>query len=573
MQLNRLSLSLLRKVIDVQLIRIRTDDELMWYKNMWDDILANEGNDNPFIEFAWFYNWWQTMGRRERVELYAVENDGQIIAFFPFTIRLRWGIRIYAFAGENSANYSGLVAQTESMLSATTFVFDQLIKKHKHLLFSFHGLLESKVSTKILEQYFVERQLPPSIFRVVTPYIDFHDIDFHIHFHQCSKKHDMNYRERMLRNVGSLIKITPSQDELSEMFKILDRRWTKRLDTSAYRKGKKRDFLERLMLLKGESLQVKVDALVFENQWIAFTYGVCCRGRYVTYALAYEPMFQIFGASRLVNQENIKRAFSENYHLFDMGTGYEPYKLDWRSNIDFTRQMLVSSGTRRAKILAFMYTLKAQLKEYVTKNQRLVKWSRDTLEQLRYLVKYGKVKDWLEYGQLFVEKFIRFKQVNIYELSPSESVPPQRPVGNLFEKMSTQEAMQLNQEEIITLLYKGYTVYKDSFAKTIQPAFALHTSKLYVDTLQIIETLPEQTYFLSYDVYKNIDIITAFFQKIKPTQTLWVTANFWQWRKRKRLMKLGYKPISRMKHFKCARFQRTHVEKNTESGGDVHSVH
>jgi len=82
MQLNRLSLSLLRKVIDVQLIRIRTDDELMWYKNMWDDILANEGNDNPFIEFVWFYNWWQTMGRREHVELYAVENDGQIIAFF-----------------------------------------------------------------------------------------------------------------------------------------------------------------------------------------------------------------------------------------------------------------------------------------------------------------------------------------------------------------------------------------------------------------------------------------------------------------------------------------------------------
>lgn len=149
------------------------------------------------------------------------------------------GIRIYAFAGENSANYSGLVAQKESMLSATTFIFDQLIKKHKHLLFSFHGLLESKVSTKILEQYFVERQLPPSIFRVVTPYIDFHDIDFHIYFHQCSKKHDMNYRERMLRNVGSLIKITPSQDELSEMFKILDRRWTKRLDTGAYRKGKK----------------------------------------------------------------------------------------------------------------------------------------------------------------------------------------------------------------------------------------------------------------------------------------------------------------------------------------------
>ena len=48
---------------------------------------------------------------------------------------------------------------------------------------------------------------------------------------------------------------------------------------------------------------------------------------------------------------------------------------------------------------------------------------------------------------------------------------------------------------------------------------------------------------------------------------------FWQWRKRKRLVQLGYKPISRMKHYKLARFERHRVEKYTESGGDVHSVH
>ena len=83
----------------------------MWYKDIWDEILASEDNDNPFIEFAWFYNWWQIVGRRERVELYAVEENGTIIAFFPFMVRLRWGVRIYAFVGENIANYSGVVAK------------------------------------------------------------------------------------------------------------------------------------------------------------------------------------------------------------------------------------------------------------------------------------------------------------------------------------------------------------------------------------------------------------------------------------------------------------------------------
>ncbi|MFJ8458950.1 GNAT family N-acetyltransferase [Lysinibacillus xylanilyticus] len=560
-------------MINLQLIRIRTDDELMWYKDIWDEILAAEVNDNPFIEFAWFYNWWQIVGRRARVELYAVEENGHIIAFFPFTVRLRWGIRIYSFTGENIANYSGVVAKKEWLLPAITFVFDQLIERHKHVIFSFHGLLESKESTKVIEQYFVERQLHPSIFRVVTPYLAFHDIDFQKHFNQRRKMHGVDRRERKLRNLGSLTRAVPSQDELWQMFRLFDRRWAKKLDTSDFTKGKQRDFFERLTLLKGEALQVEVDALVFENQWIAFTYGICCRGRYVTYALAHEPTFNIFGPGRLVNQEMIKRTFSENYHLFDMSIGYEPYKFDWRSSIDFTRRMLVGSGTKRAKLLVGHYSLKARIKELLKGNYRVVEWKRNTLGQLRYLVKYGKVKDWLEYGQLFVEKFIRFKQVDLYELSPSDSVTPHRPVGDLFEELSIQEAMQLDDEEIISLFYKGYTIFKDSFAETNKIAFALHAVNWRVDELQIVEALPKQTYFLTYDVYKNIDIITAFFQKMKPAQTLWVTASFWQWRKRKRLLQLGYKRISRMKHFKCARYERNHVEKYTESGGDVHSVH
>ncbi|KPN89483.1 GNAT family N-acetyltransferase [Lysinibacillus sp. ZYM-1] len=557
----------------MQLIRIRTDDELMWYKEIWDGILEYEDNDNPFIEFAWFYNWWQIVGRKERVELFAVEHEGVIKAFFPFTVSFRWGIRVYAFAGENIANYTGVVAKKEWLMEATIFVFDELIKKHRHVIFSLHGLLESKESTKIIEQYFVERQLRTSIFRVVTPYLAFSEVDFPHHFQQRRKMHGVDRRERKLRKLGSLTRRVPAQDELWQMFRLFDRRWAKKLDTSDFTKGKKRDFFERLTMLNGEALQVEVDALVFENQWIAFTYGLCCRGRYVTYALAHEPTFNLFGAGRIVNQESIQRTYAANYRLFDMSIGYEPYKFDWRTSIDFTRRMLASSGTKRARLVTSLLMVKERLKEYVKSNQRVVDWKRNTLGRIRFLVKYGKLKDWLEYGQQFVERFIRLKQVELYELSPSEDVSPQQPVGNLFEEMPIQEAMQLDQEEVIALYYKGYTVYKDSFAETNKPAFALHATNWRVDSLQMVEALPKQTYFLAYDIFKQIDVITAYFRKIKPGQTLWVAASFWQWRKRKRLVQLGYKPISRMKHYKVARFERHRVEKYTESGGDVHSVH
>lgn len=557
----------------MQLIRIRTDDELMWYKEIWDGILEEEDNDNPFIEFAWFYNWWQIVGRKERVELFAVEHEGIILAFFPFTVTSRWGIRVYTFVGESIANYTGVVAKKEWLMDTTTFVFDELLKKHQHVIFSLHGLLESKESTKVIEQYFVERQLRISMFRVVTPYLAFSEVDFPQHFQQRRKMHGVDRRERKLRKLGTLTRRVPTQDELWQMFRLFDRRWAKKLDTSDFTKGKKRDFFERLTMLHGEALQVEVDALVFENQWIAFTYGLYCRGRYVTYALAHEPTFNVFGPGRIVNQESIQRTFAANYRLFDMSIGYEPYKFDWRTNIDFTRRMLASSGTRRARLVTGSLLLKERLKEYVKSNQRFVDWKRNKLGRFRYLVKYGKLKDWLEYGQQFVDRFIRLKQVELYELSPAEDVSPQQPVGNLFEEMTIQEAMQLDQEEVIALYYKGYIVYKDSFAETNKPAFALHATNWRVDSLQIVEALPKQTYFLDYDMFKQIDIITAYFRKIKPGQTLWVTASFWQWRKRKRLAQLGYKPITRMKHYKVARFERQHVQKNTESGGDVHSVH
>ena len=58
----------------------------MWYKEIWDAILEEEDNDNPFIEFAWFYNWWQIVGRKERVELYAIEHEGTIMAFPLYSV-------------------------------------------------------------------------------------------------------------------------------------------------------------------------------------------------------------------------------------------------------------------------------------------------------------------------------------------------------------------------------------------------------------------------------------------------------------------------------------------------------
>ncbi|CAM5677081.1 hypothetical protein LSPH24S_10131 [Lysinibacillus sphaericus] len=48
------------------------------------------------------------------MELYAVQKNEEIIAFLPFTVKMLWGVRIYAFTGEKIAHYTGIVAQGKS---------------------------------------------------------------------------------------------------------------------------------------------------------------------------------------------------------------------------------------------------------------------------------------------------------------------------------------------------------------------------------------------------------------------------------------------------------------------------
>ncbi|MFJ7951254.1 GNAT family N-acetyltransferase [Lysinibacillus sp. NPDC096418] len=556
----------------LQIIRIQTVRELLLYKGFWDGILEAEQNDNPFIEFAWFHKWWQIVGTNEHVVVYAIKKDNDIIGFFPFSIKKRWGITVFSLTGSNTANYSGFVVKKDGALQTVSFVFDEILKRHRHVLFSFHGLLESENSSKLIERYFVERQLVKSIFRVVTPYLSYEQTDFQTFFNARKKMHGLDRREKKLRNLGSLSCKKPEHNELWRMFKLFDRRWSKRNDSSGFTVGKKKEFFEELALIEGEALQIEVDSLVFENQWIAFTYGICCRGRYVTYALGHEPNFNLFGAGRLVNQETMKRTFSQGYKVFDFSIGYEPYKFDWHTDIDFTRKVLVSGETKRAKLLYIWLATKERVKEMLKSSRRIVEWKRNVWGQWRYLVKRGRMKDWLHYTQQLFRKVFRYEQIDLYELVGSSSTIPLRPVGQLYEEMSIQEAVQLEHDNLIPLFYKGYTVYKDCFAKTSKRAFALHSRYWRVDALQIVEPLPQHTYFLAHDDRQNIEVTTAFFQKIKPTEGLWVTASFWQWKKRKRLQKLGYKKISQMKRLKCGRFERSQVKKFSETGGGVHSI-
>ena len=160
----------------MELTRITSLDQLDLYRDDWSLILEGNQNTNPFIEFIWVYEWWKHFGDEYDMEIMLVKLDERPIGFFPFLHKRRWFGHSYNFIAFGLANYMDFVVYEHLLDDAIEFVFDEIIKVQKNVVFYLHGLLESGKTPESLEAYLQKRKSTFSIHRVVTPYIHLENI-------------------------------------------------------------------------------------------------------------------------------------------------------------------------------------------------------------------------------------------------------------------------------------------------------------------------------------------------------------------------------------------------------------
>lgn len=107
-------------------------EQLKGYKKAWDDILEQEKNTNPFIEYEWISTWWATIGQSSNVEIYVVMEDKEAIAFFPLMREEHLGVQKLTFLADGVANYMDIVVKTENKRNVLTYILDALLKKRMH---------------------------------------------------------------------------------------------------------------------------------------------------------------------------------------------------------------------------------------------------------------------------------------------------------------------------------------------------------------------------------------------------------------------------------------------------------
>lgn len=517
---------------------VTTMEELESYKNTWSDILEREKNDNPFIEFEWVSTWWTTLGVNDNVEIYIVEQNGVAVAFFPFVRYVRFGgIHYFVFLGQGFATYMEVIAEKQWKEPAIEYLLKELSRKYKRFILVLQGLLESKHTSQILEKYAIEYQVPYSIFRTVTPYIDFQSIKIEDFLYKHRKKFKtIQRREKKLKALGQVTFQEVHRERIADMFDLFTRRWQKKIDKSGFTEQQTRRFFERLATEKSNALRVEVDSLQFEGHWIGFTIDICCRDRNFCQAMGHEPDFNIFGPGRLIERENMLKAHASNYRFYDLGSGYEPYKFEWYTHVDFTRKFVMSTKYKRERTLRLMMVLFNRLKGQLTNNHQLVKLKRDRLGELRYFLKSARSKDWFHSFKKGINRIIA---VHIFDIYVAENGQGQ--TTSNFNEVFIQDVMvSRRRANYVSNFHKGYRIFRNS---TNDIAYLRHDQIFREEATGFTHELPSNVSYIQDNNHQLSEIVATMQEEGRAV----CTSVHWYERKRRReLVQLGFQRVERI---------------------------
>ncbi|MGE7093539.1 GNAT family N-acetyltransferase [Lysinibacillus sp. NPDC048646] len=534
---------------------VTTIEELESYKDTWSGILEREKNDNPFIEYQWVSTWWTTLGSEENVEIYIVEHKGESIAFFPFIRTVRFGgIHQVSFLGQGFATYMGVIAEGVWKEQAMEYLLKELTRKYKRIIFVLHGLLESKKTSYILEKYAQERQLPHSVFRTVTPYIDFKSMELNAFLQKHHKRFkSINRREKRLRALGKLKFQEVSAKNLDGMFELFERRWRKKIDKSGFTERQTRLFFERLAMQQSKAFRVEVDNLEFEDQWIGFTIDICCRDRNFCQAMGHEPDFNIFGPGRLIERANMLKAHRLNYRFYDFGSGYEPYKFEWYTHLDFTRKFVMSTEGTRERIIRLMMVVRDTLKRKLSENHQLVKLKRDRLGELQYFLKEARLKDWFVTLKKGINRMIVVTSFDLYYLKSTV-----RQTTTDLNEISIQDVLESdNRSELISQFFRGYKLYGEN---TQQISFLRHDNLIREEAVDFTQELPPNSTYIKDNAIQLFPKIVA--QVQQEGRAICTAVNWYEWRKRKTLVKLGFEKVERVRIRRLFKWEKISRQEN-----------
>ncbi len=481
---------------------IQNLEELGTYEEVWNNILADNQNTNPFLEYDWIVNWWKYLGRGHTLFIIILQVKERVVGICPFMIIKRRLFKEITFIGYPEASFMDFILTGEGSALGVEAAMEYIRHLHGNYLLHLYGFKEEAYTLKKLEDYFGKY----FIRNYEAPYFNI-NTDFTSYFKSRSKYSSIKTLIRSkdkLEGAGKVIYKQLNSSEFDKIFQLHEMRWKRKYDASNFSEKNHQEFFRAIASKENNSFRVCVYGMKLGKRLIAFTYGFLCNGTYYFYRICHDNDFSVYGPGKIILMKLIEDCFQKEIEVFDFGLGYARYKSEWTDDKKIIHDFIAPLTSGYTWIFYYMYIIRSMVIKSAKKLRAYNTLKIDVFGTLQYFMKGNFFRDMIDYFRKSDSKAVYHKFCEILKKS----------VENLYQ---AKEYMIV--ENVFDCIgYDSLDVLADNMVDH-------KITEAYLDDLEFLcEIMKEQ----------SSQIIQRFYQKqrcfiledgIKGKECLWVNRN------------------------------------------------
>ncbi len=327
----------------MQIEIIKTQEDFLTLKPDWDRLAKGL---TPISQFDWAYQWWQHFQQGNNLLILVAKQNNQIVGIAPLYLTKERIFKIFSlkklcFLGGNTNDYNDFLIQKDTYRE---IIFEKLINFILKKLS--YDLLELKFISTDYPNYDLWQKFKRKKELEFVYFLDFNQIhlnkfeDYQNFYSKLSRnvKSSINYRKNRIKkdncDLKYIFKEHISEEDLNEIAKTHTKRQEFLLDNGDFQRNcffkdpKRSNFLKDYLATKQNSEKL-LAIMQCDNTIVAYILLFINNKKLYYWNSAFDPAYNEYCPSKLLLNELVQYAYSNDYQLIDFMGGNEYYKEQW----------------------------------------------------------------------------------------------------------------------------------------------------------------------------------------------------------------------------------------------------
>ncbi len=360
---------------------IRTSDEFLALKSVWQDLETRCNLSHPFLSWEWHYSWWMQYKNSFKPEadlqIFCLYNSDQLLAILPLMIIKKSGLKILQLLSTEiePTDYMDILATEEHR----DFYLQTIIEsvQFRILIRSVDYIWIKQISdNSALFHIFASTQNSASLKTFIYPSKICPFIDLPQTEDEFLKQLSQNMRSGLKRQINKINKSEnfhsyiisdPAQIEpaVNSLFRLHQARFEDKNKQTGFlpRRMEFHMDLARLFLEKG---WLKLFVLQDNDKDFGVLYCYQVGGKMMYVQGGFDPDYQAYAPGNYLLMRAIRTAIENHLPLFDFMRGDESYKSKW-TNLKLQLYDLYIPSSLRGMVFLVSVKFVNQVKKFLKK--------------------------------------------------------------------------------------------------------------------------------------------------------------------------------------------------------------